>query len=559
MKHTICQLLGLTIGLGLLTWGPLLFLAARHSYAAGPSPVVPTCDRTILTRLETDFKRLVDLRAQYPGLFSEADYKAAALNYISRAEACYQVLVPQLQGISRPVQIDQGGLWMPGFEPERERYSTIMTDSQQLGVGTKWPNVKFSGGIDKPGPGQPGGRVTYSFMPAGAAHAGGINEVDDLNISVLTGLQGDVDHCVRQEVASAFATWGLVADIQFDNVPDSGHDSDESEAQGDIRIGAHSFTSLSSPDQYAHAFFPPPNGNTIAGDIHLNSDVIWSCDPAPGKVDIGLVMLHEVGHTIGLGHEPPHPGGDIAVMNAVYNPNLTFLQPDDREGISTIYGPTNVMDATDCLTVVLTDTFQSGDEGWKAALTGQNNRWILTSTLANGQSYWLAQDSAASKQDIFSLASPVMTARSDTYLLSFQHIYSTEYDLGGFYDGGFVEISSTTTSGWQAIDSYHFFKNGYNGQIDHPVLNGIVEASFSGDSGTWTKSFTQEIVEGRFRESTANLSEWLVSGDRFQVQFSMFVDHADHVAGVTFAGWAIDNVTVCEIKFQPIYLPVIIE
>lgn len=94
----------------------------------------------------------------------------------------------------------------------------------------------------------------------------------------------------------------------------------------------------------AHAFYPPPNGTTAAGDVHFNDDYTWSLNGASGgasPIDLGTVMLHEAGHSLGLGHEPTID----AVMNPVYQ-GPRGLSPDDIAGIRALYCPTQAGAAT---------------------------------------------------------------------------------------------------------------------------------------------------------------------------------------------------------------------
>ncbi len=88
----------------------------------------------------------------------------------------------------------------------------------------------------------------------------------------------------------------------------------------------------------AHAFFPSPNDESLAGDIHFDDFENWTLDeraPFTGQpIDIVTVAAHEIGHALGLRHT------DIegALMYPSYNGSHRFLHFDDIEGIQTIYG-----------------------------------------------------------------------------------------------------------------------------------------------------------------------------------------------------------------------------
>ncbi|XP_034252667.1 matrix metalloproteinase-17-like isoform X2 [Thrips palmi] len=58
----------------------------------------------------------------------------------------------------------------------------------------------------------------------------------------------------------------------------------------------------------AHAFYPYEMA-TYGGDIHFDDDEQWAADPNAtelynGAVDLFLVAVHEMGHSLGLGHSP---------------------------------------------------------------------------------------------------------------------------------------------------------------------------------------------------------------------------------------------------------------
>ncbi len=167
--------------------------------------------------------------------------------------------------------------------------------------------------------------VTYSFMADGIADPGG-----DFDPSTIPS-----HHFIRscEQLPAIFSkkfamhSWReeAVTNITFQKVADSGDDFNAATASGDIRIGAHPFDGAGGT--LAHAFFPPPNGATAAGDMHFDTDDSWDCVDG-AAFDSGIVTIHEIGHSIGLEHEPTI----TAVMNPFYNSSLTALLPDDING-----------------------------------------------------------------------------------------------------------------------------------------------------------------------------------------------------------------------------------
>lgn len=74
----------------------------------------------------------------------------------------------------------------------------------------------------------------------------------------------------------------------------------------------------------AHTFYPPPNAETIAGDIHLDLDEPWKLG---ADVDLFSVVLHELGHALGLGHNDD----PASVMYPYYRRLQNLAAADIRE------------------------------------------------------------------------------------------------------------------------------------------------------------------------------------------------------------------------------------
>lgn len=88
----------------------------------------------------------------------------------------------------------------------------------------------------------------------------------------------------------------------------------------------------------AHAFPPmgQPSASADDGDIHMDDDERWTLSPAHDTMALASVLMHEIGHALGLAHSN-HAG---AVMNPTYK-NVTLdnirLHIDDMCSLSTAY------------------------------------------------------------------------------------------------------------------------------------------------------------------------------------------------------------------------------
>jgi hypothetical protein len=300
----------------------LALAAALALLSAAPLTTAATCDPIALAEAKAVFEEMVGLRSTEPALVEELAFRAAARTYIDEVEACSSDTAGEglsASGLNGGF-VDDGGVWFDS--------SGGAVSANFVTWGTKWGDGSpFTGGQDVGGPRIPGGTVTYSYMGNGislAAEGAGTT-------TAITSLP-TYNSCILAEITLAFAAWSAVSNIQFVQVADSGVAFNSYTASGDIRLAAHTFDGAYGT--LAHGYYPPPNGWSAAGDIHFDVDENWSCTGG-GGFDIGIVATHEIGHAIGLGHEPTT--GNLAVMQPYYNASLTSLQPDDIQGATSIY------------------------------------------------------------------------------------------------------------------------------------------------------------------------------------------------------------------------------
>lgn len=138
----------------------------------------------------------------------------------------------------------------------------------------------------------------------------------------------------RQAIRDAFALWAGVTSLTFTEV--------SSASSADIvilwAVGNHgdgsSFDGVNGV--LAHAFYPPPNGGSLAGDAHFDDSETWTLgfrSDGNQPIDLMTVAAHEIGHSLGLGHSQV-PG---ALMYAFYGGSHRFLDQDDVNGIQALY------------------------------------------------------------------------------------------------------------------------------------------------------------------------------------------------------------------------------
>ena len=175
---------------------------------------------------------------------------------------------------------------------------------------------------------------------------------------IPTGLTtGDVEAAFL----AAANTWASVIDVTFSPVVGGFGD-------GDIDLYFHNGGGVAIPfdgafdpstgtgSVFAHAWgppdvtFSPASGFSNPGNIHLDINESWVTSGAPNlvlpslmtsiDVDLQTVILHELGHVLGLAHEDSLGRGlGAPVMQSFYNGPWRTLTQDDIDGARMLYAP----------------------------------------------------------------------------------------------------------------------------------------------------------------------------------------------------------------------------
>jgi hypothetical protein len=178
--------------------------------------------------------------------------------------------------------------------------------------------------------GQPGGlgtpvTITYSYS------------------NLLDGKIGLAADTVKSAIQEALWRWASVAPLRFVEVPDSGPPISTTDyVKGTTPMIRFGHLSLDGPfGILGYGYYP--GGAGLSGDIVFDDSEHWTTNPASG-LDFLEVAEHELGHALGLAHEPAASAGGVqAIMNPYYGGvfqglGTSHLFDDDINGVRALYG-----------------------------------------------------------------------------------------------------------------------------------------------------------------------------------------------------------------------------
>ena len=187
--------------------------------------------------------------------------------------------------------------------------------------GGKWPQP---GGLGSPV------TLTYSFQNM---FDGGIKMPNGQPLSISL---------IRKSIEEAMGLWASVAPLTFVEVPDDGLPYGSSTQYGQIRF-RHIY--INGPDPpppalpiaKAQAYFPS-SGATLAGDVEYDHADPWQEVGTLPVPDILGATIHELGHSLGLGHTDLTEANMYWIFTRTAGLGTGKLFADDIAGIRAIYG-----------------------------------------------------------------------------------------------------------------------------------------------------------------------------------------------------------------------------
>lgn len=148
---------------------------------------------------------------------------------------------------------------------------------------------------------------------------------------------------IRHSIEEALGLWASVVPVNYVEVPDNGLAYGTAGAQfGQIRfrhiyINGPDPPPPAQPIAKAQAYFPS-SGSPYAGDVEFDHADRWQEIGTLPQPDILGAAIHELGHTLGLGHTDNTAANMYWIFTRYSGPGTGQLFPDDVAGVQSIYG-----------------------------------------------------------------------------------------------------------------------------------------------------------------------------------------------------------------------------
>lgn len=195
-------------------------------------------------------------------------------------------------------------------------------------------------------PGSTAGTLTWSIAPDGTGLDPAFPNHDVSGVSSLHAIMNNLGYAAAlAAIERCFDRWAAATNVYFVPIADTGVAFGAPTAlwpnTGHIRLGAFPISNFSGG---GIGYGVSPFGSApLDGDLILNANsTFFFDDGAEGELidqfnDFESLMMHEIGHTLGLGHSevPSVMSVDWASIQYVNRE----LDPDDIAGIQFLYGP----------------------------------------------------------------------------------------------------------------------------------------------------------------------------------------------------------------------------
>lgn len=284
--------------------------------------------------------------------------------------------------------------------------------------------------------------VSVSYLPDGTSSEGYSSSL----FSLLNAVAPTATW--QREFARALQSWANVTNLNFHFVADSGAASGTSgSAQGDVRFGDIRLGAHSIGGPLAYAYYPN-SWSTLGGDITLATEKVFSIGSSR---DVYSVLVHEVGHAIGLDHSVSG-----TVMYAYITGVYSGLTADDIAGAQAIYGARqhdsfDAAAANDSLaTASVLSVSSSGTRTVAGDLTSMGDVDYYKLTTPTGTDGTLSVTLDARGRSLLSPKLSVYDASGN---------FVTSADAGGDY-GGYVTVE---LAGLAAGEAYYVVADGASG------------------------------------------------------------------------------------------------